>query len=206
MKGSEENPQVFDVIAFLKDLEDIKQKYRIAVIGRRTSETDARRIAILVSNCYLQYGGNTHQAGFLERHVYEAVKMLDLRCNPIPEEIIIEELAGKRGNRGVYTNFNPLKLSIEGKEQYLTTYTSLIAIIIRKINVIEENKHDRVCKPKDRRFDQRRASHANLRSRKLNHQKVEDGKKIALREAGEKVLRTGAGFHELVHETEGCSR
>jgi len=181
---SPHSPEGLDIAAFIKELDTTRQKYRIKVTAKLTSDIEARRIAILAANCYLKHGGNVHQAGFLERDIYEAAKMLDLACNPISAEIRIEELSMIHGKREVFRNFNSLKLSIEGKERYLTTYTFLDALIIRKLNIIEENAHERIHKFKDRRFDQRRSISRAFQSRALNHKKMEGRKRITLREVG----------------------
>ncbi len=178
------SPGRLDIAAFIKELVVTRQKYRIKVTAKLTSDIEARRIALLAANCYLKHGGNVHQAGFLEGDIYEAAKMLALACNPISDEIRIEELSMIHGNRGVFRNFNPLKLSIEGKERYLTAYTFLDALIIRNLNTIEEKAHERIHKFKDRRLDQRRSISTAIQSRTLNHKKMEDGKRIALREVG----------------------
>ena len=49
----------------------------------------------------------------------------------------------------------PIKLAIEGSENHLTFYTSLGAIIIRKLNTIEEGKKNGTSKFMDRRLYQR---------------------------------------------------
>ena len=199
MNENEGKPTGLNLNLFLKDLDTIRHEYHITVTNKITPDIQARRVAILIANCYLTHGGNVHQAGFLERDIYEAVRMLALCCDPIPDEIRIEELSSKQGKREVYRSFNPLKLSIEGKESYLTTYTSLVAFIIQKLNTIEEKEDGRISKRKSRRLAQRRTTQRVLQSKKFNHKTLEDKRRIALCQVGGNLLCSGTGFHELVH-------
>ena len=171
-----------NINSFLEGLDDIKRSYCIRYSTKRITDIESRRIAILVANCYLEHGGNVNQAGFLERKVYEAVKVLDLTCEPIPDEIRIRELACGRGMHNVYRGFNPLKLAIEGSDNYLIGgYTPLVAIIIRKLNTIEEVKeHESAAKFKDRRLDQRGAFNGGLQSWKINSPKMAERKEFAV--------------------------
>ena len=75
------------MLSFVSDLDTLRHQYHITITDKLTSETDARRIAILVANSYLANSGSVYQADLIERKIYEAVKMLALTCDPIPAEI-----------------------------------------------------------------------------------------------------------------------
>lgn len=126
-------PKGFKIYLFIYALDMIKQKYCITITDKITSDVAARRIAILTADCYLKHGGDINRVSLRQRQIYEAVKMLNLSCDPIPEEIRAKKMGWSR------EEFNPLKLSsIEGEEKYLTTYTPLIALIIRKLNTAKK--------------------------------------------------------------------
>ena len=182
--GNKENQPGLTLDFFLKELDAIKQKYRITHTLRLTPDTEARRIAILATDCFLKHGGDINKAGFLERKIYEAVKLLDLTCAPIPEEEKAKELSIKGRKSGTFHQYNPLKLAIEGKENYLTTYTPLMALIIRKLNTREEKKDAREHTFKNRGLNQRRTVGRILQGRAFNHKKMEDRKRTTLREVG----------------------
>ncbi len=120
------------IYPFMDICNTITQECNIATTNKPTSDVAARRIAIVTKNGYLKCEGNIHYADLLERQIYEAVKMLNLTCDPIPEEIRAKKMGWSR------KEFDPLKLSIEGEEKYLTTYTPLVAIIIRKLNTAKK--------------------------------------------------------------------
>lgn len=90
-----------------------------------TTDRDARRIAIKATDEYLRNaqdflykGGDLnllmYKAWLYEQKVYASAKRLKLTCDPLDEEIRINELeAEMRRNKKKFEKFNPLKLTSE---------------------------------------------------------------------------------------------
>jgi len=105
----------------------IKKEFNISPV-RRSNEKNRRRIAILVVDEFLKAEGDMHQAFYLEANLYQALRKVQLKCDPTPEEIRLRELG--RSKRWRLKSFDPLKLvsenaDLEYKKPYPITKTIL---------------------------------------------------------------------------------
>lgn len=100
---------MFDLNIFFEKVEDLKDEFCIEPSFKRSGETVAKRIAILINDLYLECGGDIHWASVLERKIYEEAKGENLTCDPIPYELNWEDIKRKSKDKG----FNPLKLAFD---------------------------------------------------------------------------------------------
>jgi len=88
----------------------------ISQCARPTSESDARRIAIIAADEFLTINGYDfiNAAYWFEQAVYQSAKKLNLTCEPSEEELrIIHTQKELRRRRISHKEINPLKLMSE---------------------------------------------------------------------------------------------
>ena len=123
----------FNSKTFLKKVRSVKEEFHISKVSKG-NDRYRRRIANLLIDKYLLTGGEIHKAFYLEADLYNQLKKVNLMCDPIPEEIRIRELRGKKDNK--IKHFNPLKFvsenfEAENEESYPLT-KKIINILTKK--------------------------------------------------------------------------
>lgn len=114
---------MFNKNNFFLEITKRKEDYGIRPVSKNMSDTDRKRIAILITEEYLKAGGSSYKAMFLEREIYDGLKHEKLTCDPISREIHSQELK--------HHDFNPLKitLSINEKETQSSFVDQILLIL-----------------------------------------------------------------------------
>ena len=82
---------------FLEGVRELIQEFRIQPVKIKTSDKNARRIALLIGEKYLSLWTNEETNRFqiaadcLMTKIYQAVRKLNLSCDIIPEEARVRE-------------------------------------------------------------------------------------------------------------------
>jgi len=102
----------------------------VRLSARPTSDSDARRIAIIATDEFLKANGAeyVHQAYFFEQTIYQSAKRLQLTCDAHDEEIRINQLQFELKRRRIpHNEINPLKLISEAltREEYRGEYIDI---------------------------------------------------------------------------------
>ena len=159
----------------LKELSDkinfFKEEYDIKKSSYRTKDKDSCRIAIIITEAYLEIYKDFNKALFLERELYEELKLEYLSCESINHENRSKELKHK--------DWNPLKITLSSREH--ETRSSFVEEIISLLtdnpekgneeNGIENERRTRTRK--NRRIDITRKSNGTIRSNKRSLIKLE---------------------------------
>jgi len=93
---------------FINKIKFLKEEYDIKKSSHKTNSKDCCRIAIIITEAYLEVYHNSRKAFFLERELYEELKEEYLSCEPIYYE--------KRSKELKYKNRNPLKITLSSRE------------------------------------------------------------------------------------------
>lgn len=109
-----------DKILFLKD------EYKIKLSSKRTDSKNSCRIAIIITEAYLEIYKDSKKALFLERELYEELKEETLTCQPIHYEIKNKKLK--------YKDKNPLKITLSSREHKTRSafVEEIISLLINK--------------------------------------------------------------------------
>ena len=128
--------KVFNIEEFLQQVKLIKREFGITRV-KRVNDRSRRRIAILVTDEFLRYGGDIDEAFFLEADLYRLLRKTNLKCEPTPEEIRLRELPRRRHRK--IKNLNPLKLASENFEPENRKPYSLTEAIVNILTGDEED-------------------------------------------------------------------
>ena len=102
----------------------------VRLSARPTSETDARRIALIATNEFLSANGAeyVHEAYWFEQMIYRSAKKLQLTCDPPDEELRLNQIQLELKRRRItHKEINPLKLISESlaREEYRGEYIDI---------------------------------------------------------------------------------
>jgi len=133
---------LIDKESFLKQINNFKNDYNIKPKSKNINDTERRRITILVIDEFLKAGGDNIQAIFLEQELYERLKGLKLRCDPINYEI--------RAKENKIKNFSPLKLTSEPHNYPCGRKSKIVTELLKTLT--EKEKTNGATKPQIRRL------------------------------------------------------
>ena len=193
--------------SFLEGLNRIKENY-IIESDKVTTDIDSRRIAILITECYLKNGGDVYKADGLERNIYEGYKSLCFECSPIPEEIRLEEEFSKRGKRKKKKDVKKkaLRLGIETSEKVLVKYQDLTYFVINKLMRNEGETKDEQSRSETRESTNSKGYGKNIPSRERYTKILETRKENALRETRIENILFGTKNNELARKNKRRKR
>jgi hypothetical protein len=163
----------------------LKKEAGIKVIKSRSGETNARRIALLITDLFLEHNGDANWAGILERRIYEEVKAGCFTCDMIPVELNWEENKRKAKDK----SWNPLKLAWEGgADKYLMHHPMIVYMTNSVLDILSTQDEEAingsnqdVRKSQISRFIQCQTSTRDIRSKQANRIELVKRKGPALR-------------------------
>lgn len=146
----------------IKRINELKKGFNIRLVSKNISDTDRRRITILVTDEYLMEGGDNIQAIFFEQELFERLKGLKLRCDSIHYEIRAIENKAK--------NFNPLRLTSEPHNHPCGRNNRIVTEILETLTKKEEKNEP--TRFKTRRPHSRRKLGRVFQSKQIYHRKM----------------------------------